>query len=60
MKLKTLKDVGVINNSDTRGLKHDLKQEAIKWVKASDKKHCDRIDAKKFMEFHNITEEDLK
>ncbi len=60
MKLKTLKDF------DCKGcyckLAPELKQEAIKWVKEKRlNSPCGECkDGEKFMEFFNITEEDLK
>lgn len=71
MKLKTLKDLKkhyeeyydeeVINNVHTwknpKVLISDLKQEAIKWVK---EKRSVNNDMEDFMEFHNITGEDLR
>jgi hypothetical protein len=66
--LRTLKDIdSLASSSDTIGknlinsieenYRFSIKQEAIKWVKL-----CGRwnIDVRIFMDFFNITEEDLK
>ena len=68
MKLKTLKDLKsceycseTIDRDRTQNTcveKKDLKQKAIKWIKHSLKYRRNMY--KMFMEFHNITEEDLK
>lgn len=56
MKLKTLKD---IDRGSNKVWKYELKQEAIKWIKFHlSKKRFAK--AHSLMEFHNITEEDLK
>lgn len=54
MKLKTLEDMEMYKT-----YKKLLKEEAIKWVKESQRMYKHRIDEGKFMEFFNITEEDL-
>jgi len=72
-KLKTLKDLTYITNEIGRTDPYELKQEAIKWVKESDKKGMDRefndkypcwdygADTRGFIKhFFNISEEDLK
>jgi len=61
-KFKTLNDLQEIRINDTKGVlmvedplvfKQDLKQQAIKWVKA-------KIKPYDFQDFFNITEEDLE
>ena len=62
MKLKTLKDIEKeVYEKMGISLIHPgkIKAEAIKWVKYF-RKIPDSIEEDKFMEFHNITEEDLK
>ena len=61
MKLKTLKDLGYIYHPAEEVLKHQLKAEAVKWVKDFDCEYKRSITAIDFMKkFFNITEEDLK
>lgn len=74
MKLKTLKDMPKrysmnhpIEKSGYYVFIDELKQEAIKWVKKREKEYDDiegegygRQYLIELMEFHNITEEDLK
>ena len=61
-KLKTLKDMKWPIESGTHPdfVKiRELKEEAIKWVK--DLRYYDQeLEERHFMEFHNITEDDLK
>lgn len=66
-KLKTLKDLpwyqDDINKPVVRVNVEELKAEAIKWIKeACTCAYPDACDCwpDKFMEFHNITDEDLK
>jgi len=66
MKLKTLKDMSpFIVVEDTLGEEvahislHELKQEAIKCVNHF-RNNVVEMTEKDFLEFHNITEEDLK
>ena len=56
MKLKTLKDIGTLYLVP----KEELKQLAIKWVKDKEKFRWFPYAREFFIEFHNITEEDLK
>ena len=65
-KLKTLKDLDfwtlyVAERDEERDVvdRDDLKQEAIKWVKDF-RERDDEIWESNFMNFFNITEEDLK
>ena len=60
--LKTLKDLMGVEANDKAYVSYDeLKAEAIKWVKETRRINPEkRIDCHLFMEFHNITEEDLK
>ncbi len=68
MKLKTVDDIECLNNThdhETRGdfciiRKSDLKTKAVKWFKywRNSITQPDKEDI--FLEFHNITEEDLK
>ena len=71
MKLKTLKDLeveelddGYVDEPDIKELvyKKELKAEAVKWVKVyrKDGNSLSKQIAEEFMEFFNITEEDLK
>ncbi len=69
MKLKTVKDFecaicgGKKCHKDSRAINQkELKAEAIKWVKNEREYHNKFRDARAnvLMEFHNITEEDLK
>jgi len=55
MKTVTLKDLG----KQSFVYKDMLKAEAIKWVKKSDKGHYN-LDTNDFLDFFNITEEDLE
>jgi len=62
--LKTLKELtGMIGmlplKSDILDI-NVVKQEAIKWVKEFRKHPTNSLGEIEFMEFHNITEEDLK
>lgn len=69
--LKTLKDIkfnaGVnfmkyhkLRNSDPFVTKEELKQEAIKWVKAKQFNQREPLNASDWKHFFNITSEDLK
>ena len=61
MKLKTLNDLGVHNCEFCDSVtyrREELKQEAIKWVKAHQEQGHQTI--KLMLYFHNLTEEDLK
>ena len=59
-KLKTLKDIS-IKYLDIEHTKWKIKQEAIKWVKSFENDYYERIEVKPvFMDFFNITEEDLE
>ncbi len=73
MKLKTLKDLPASRELKRPWIKSydekDLKQEAIKWVKHYEKEmkeakanyYCELVGAiREFIEFFNITEEDLR
>ena len=61
MKLKTVKDLKGFDTDGNLGIgkryidKEKLKDLAIKWIKK--KEHLETAD---FMDFHNLTEEDLK
>ena len=70
-KLKTLKDIEQVSSADREWIsKPQLKQEAIKWVKEENKQWQESLGERNnvpisprsimMMEFHNITEEDLK
>ena len=65
MKLKTIKDLYWFDLHDRKGYCNqvinieDLKKEVIKWVKDF-RERKDEIWESDFMNFHNITEEDLK
>jgi len=61
--LKTLKDIKLSYDYDTDcNLKEELKAEAVKWVKKWQNKSwtSNPEPAEAFIDFFNITEEDLK
>jgi len=65
MKLKTLKDLYENKTDKEIVMVKELRAEAIKWVKGMREdmlrgKDFKMIDEEAFMEFFNITEEDLK